>query len=117
MTGDELARGPILGRPPAPERWILIREKSAGQNPGFTAKDANGETWFLGFDRLSNPEGPSGAVVVASKLFHALGYNQVETFLTTFDPAKAVIVQTNPASRMSGPAIRSPLRIERCAGS
>jgi hypothetical protein len=102
MTSEELARGPILGRPPAPERWVLIREKSAGQNPGFTAKDADGETWFLGFDRLSNPEGPSGAVVVASKLFHALGYNQVETFLTTFDPAKAVIDASATMRRPSG---------------
>jgi hypothetical protein len=101
VTSDELARGPIVERPPAPERWVLIREKSAGANPGFTARDANGETWFLGFDRLSNPEGPSGAVLVASKLFHALGYNQVETFLTTFDPAKADI---DPAATMRRPS-------------
>src|SRR5262245_62270541 len=58
LTGEEIARGPIIGRPPAPERWVITREKSGGANPGFTAKDANGETWFLGFDRRDNPEGP-----------------------------------------------------------
>src|SRR5688572_4183452 len=64
VTGAELARGPATGPAPAPERWVIVRDKSAGANPGFTAKDANGETWFLGFDRPSNPEGPSAAVVV-----------------------------------------------------
>lgn len=101
MTGDEIARGPNIGRPPAPERWVLTREKSGGANPGFTAKDANGETWFLGFDRRDNPEGPSAAVVIASKLFWSLGYNQVELFLTTFDRAKAVI---DPAATMRRPS-------------
>ena len=33
----------------------MLREKSAGANPGFTARDANGETWFLQFD---SPEYP-----------------------------------------------------------
>ena len=65
---------------------MILREKSAGVNPGFTARDANGEMWFLAFDYAARPEGASAAVVIANKLFWALGYNQVETFLTTFDP-------------------------------
>ena len=87
VTADEIARGPALGTPPAPERWVIIREKTAGVNPGFTARDANGETWFLSFDAPESPDGSTAEVVVASKLFWALGYNQVEMFLTTFDPA------------------------------
>jgi hypothetical protein len=79
---DELVRGPNTGAPPNPERWVLIREKSAGASAGFTAKDANGETWFLSFDRPARRRG-HGAMVVASKIFWALGYNQVETFITT----------------------------------
>ena len=43
--------------PPAPEKWTLLREKSAGTNPGFTARDANGQTWFLQFDSPEYPEG------------------------------------------------------------
>ena len=53
-----------------------------GAAPGFTAQDANGQTWFISFDAPVNPEGATGAVVVATKIFWALGYNQVEYFLT-----------------------------------
>src|SRR5262249_26296092 len=78
LTSADIERGPVVGAAPAPERWVILREKSAGVNPGFTAEDANGETWFVSFDSKSYPEGASGAVVVATKLFWALGYNQVE---------------------------------------
>src|SRR5215211_3714487 len=37
---EDLVRGPITGTPPNPEQWVLIREKSAGYSPGFTARDA-----------------------------------------------------------------------------
>jgi hypothetical protein len=83
---DELARGPNTGRPPNPSQWVLTREKAAGYAPGFTARDGDGETWFLSFDPPRNPEGATAAMVVATKLFWGLGYNQVETFLTMVDP-------------------------------
>ena len=102
ITAADVERGPVAGPAPAPERWTIIREKSAGANPGFTAKDANGETWFLGFDPPSNPEGATAAVVVASKFFWALGYNQVEMFISTFDPQKVVIEPGATKKRPSG---------------
>ena len=30
--------GPIVGAPPDPSRWVLIREKTSGAHPGFTAQ-------------------------------------------------------------------------------
>jgi hypothetical protein len=102
LSADVLARGPLVGAPPAPEKWVILREKSAGINPGFTARDANGETWFLAFDYSARPEGASGAVVIANKLFWALGYHQVETFLTTFDPNRAAIDPQATVRRPSG---------------
>ena len=53
----DLVRGPNVGPPPAPDKWVIIREKSRRRASGFTARDANGETWFLSFDPPSNPEG------------------------------------------------------------
>ena len=50
ITADESRAAPIAGAPPDPSRWVLIREKTAGIHPGFTARDAKGETWFLEFD-------------------------------------------------------------------
>jgi len=50
LSEDDLVRGPHVGEKPNPERWTVIREKSSGYSPGFTARDANGETWFVSFD-------------------------------------------------------------------
>ena len=90
---------------------MLIREKTAGVHPGFTAKDAKGETWFLEFDPPYFPEGATGAVVVATKIFWALGYNQVESFLTTFDPKKVEIDPKATIRRPSGE--RTPVHARR----
>jgi len=89
LTNDELVRGPNIGAPPDPSKWVMTREKTTGAHPGFTAVDAKGETWFLEFDPPFYPEGATAAVAIASKIFWALGYNQVESYLTTFDPKKA----------------------------
>jgi hypothetical protein len=102
MPAEELARGPIIGEPPAPEQWVITREKTAGANPGFTARDRTGATWFLSFDPPHRPEGATAAIVAATKLFWALGYNQVETFITTFDPMKAEIDPKATVRRPSG---------------
>ena len=91
ITTAEITRGTNVGAPPDPSKWVLTREKTSGAHPGFTAVDAKGETWFLEFDPTPYPEGATAAVAIATKIFWALGYNQVESFLTTFDPKKASI--------------------------
>ena len=85
---------------------MLTREKTSGAHPGFTAKDAKGETWFLEFDPPYFAEGATGAVAIATKIFYALGYNQVESFLTTFDPRKATIDPKATVRRPSGKRTR-----------
>jgi hypothetical protein len=102
VTTEELVRGPNVGEPPDPSKWVLIREKTAGAHPGFTAMDAKGETWFLEFDPPKFPEGATAAVAIATKIFWALGYNQVESFLTTFDPAKSSIDPKATVRRPNG---------------
>jgi hypothetical protein len=102
MSNEDLVRGPNFGTPPDPSSWVLIREKTSGAHPGFTATDAKGQTWFLEFDPPYFKEGATGAVAIASKLFYALGYNQVESFLTTFDPRKATIDPKATVRRPSG---------------
>jgi hypothetical protein len=102
LSMDEIVRGPNTGRPPAPERWVIIREKSSGYSPGFTAEDANGETWFISFDPPGNREGASAAVTIANRIFWALGYNQVETFITAVDPANVTISPKATIRRPSG---------------
>jgi hypothetical protein len=102
VTTEEIARGPIVGRPPDPSKWVLIREKSAGAHPGFTATDGSGETWFLAFDPKWAPGAATGAVSIATKIFWALGYNQVESFITTFDPKVVTIDPKATVRRPNG---------------
>jgi hypothetical protein len=102
MTAAALAKGPNSDTPPAPEKWTLLREKSAGTNPGFTARDANGQTWFLQFDTPDFPEAGTAAVEINTKLFWALGYNQVETFVTSFDRSKVDIDSKATVKRPNG---------------
>jgi len=106
ISTDQIARGPNVGAPPDPSKWVLVREKTAGAHPGFTAKDAKGDTWFLEFDPPYFPEGATGAVAVATKIFWALGYNQVESFISTFDPKKAEIDPKATVKRPSGKRTR-----------
>ena len=90
------------GPAPDPASWTITREKSAGAAAGFTAKDAKGQTYFVSFDAPSNPEGATGAVVVATKLFWALGYNQVEYFVTQMHPDRIQISPQATRKRPSG---------------
>jgi hypothetical protein len=101
VTAEELVRGPNVGPPPDPSKWIVIREKTAGVHPGFTARDARGETWFLQFDPPYFPEGATSVVEIASKIFWAFGYNQIETYLTTFDPKR---VEFDPNATLRRPS-------------
>jgi hypothetical protein len=100
LTIEEIVRGPNVGAAPDPSRWVIFREKTSGVHPGFTARDARGETWFLEFDPPYFAEGATGAVVMATKVFWALGYNQVESFLTTFDPKR---VEFDPKATLRRP--------------
>jgi hypothetical protein len=91
MSADEIGKGPNESEPPAPGRWTVIRAKTTGAAPGFTARDEKGQLWFLSFDGRDIPVAPTAAAIVATKFFWALGYNQVETFLTTVRPENIVM--------------------------
>ncbi len=106
LRAEDIGRGPNAGRPPASGKWVIVREKESGAKPGFTGRDANGETWFVQFDDRDRLEASTAAVAVATKIFWALGYNQVETFLATFDPAH---VEFDPGATVRRPSgVRTP---------
>ena len=91
LTIDEITRGPNTIDGPAPGKWTVVRPKTAGVAPGFTIRDEKGETWFIAFDPDGYEIAPTAAISVATRLFWALGYNQVETYLTTIRPENVVI--------------------------
>ena len=91
LSTDEVTRGPLTTDGPAPGKWTVIRGKGAGVAPGFTARDEKGVMWFVSFDGRDNPVAPTAAIAVATRLFWALGYFQVENHLTTLRPENVVV--------------------------
>jgi len=86
MTADEVETGPIAGTGPAPGPWTIVGGKSEGITPGLTITDTRGDIYFIKFDPPSNPEMATGAEVISTQFFHALGYHVPENYLATLVP-------------------------------
>jgi len=91
VSTDEIVRGPNTIEGPAAGKWTIIRAKTAGTAPGFTVRDEQNNVWFLSMDARGYPVAATAANMVATRLFWALGYNQVEAYLTTVRPENLVI--------------------------
>jgi hypothetical protein len=94
LSVDDAVRGPLTGKGPAPGSWSVVRPKQAGFAPGFTMTDAQGETWFVSFDGKGHPQAATGAILVANKIFWALGYWQAENYLISIRPAELVVAES-----------------------
>ena len=92
-----------VGEPPDPSKWVLIREKTSGAHPGFTAdRRAAARPGSSSSIRHGRPAARPAPSPIATKIFWALGYNQVESFLTTFDPKNATIDPKATVRRPNG---------------
>lgn len=94
LAVDDIVRGPNTSGGPAPGVWTVVSGKSDGITPGFTVRDAAGTTWFIKFDPPSNPEMATGAEIVSTRLFWALGYHVPENYLAVLDPATLDVHET-----------------------
>jgi hypothetical protein len=81
----------------------------AGVAPGFTMRDAQGELWFVSFDAKDFPEAATGALLVANKIFWALGYWQVENHLIAVDVNRLVVASSATVRPPSG--AERPMRL------
>ncbi len=80
MSREELQRGP--GDRNAPEPPFTVTEgKSHGITPGFQMRDSRGRLYFCKTDPATNPEMATGAEMIGSRVFYALGYNTPEDYL------------------------------------
>lgn len=66
-VGPNTHPGPVLP-------WSVVSGKTDGATPGFVVLDAAGVRWFMKLDPAQYPELASGAEVIATRLFWALGY-------------------------------------------
>ncbi|HET7620220.1 MAG TPA: hypothetical protein VFK20_17055 [Vicinamibacterales bacterium] len=86
MTPDEVARGVNDDTGPARGPWTIRSGKGNGVSPGFTILDSRGERYFVKFDPPGWNELATGAEVVVTRLYHALGYNVPQTNIAYLSP-------------------------------
>lgn len=81
---EDLRRGPNRKGYPRTGKLTVLRGKTVGATPGFWIRDEAGQIFILKFDPPGLPELASGAEVVATKMFHAFGYNVPENYIFRF---------------------------------
>jgi len=91
LDAAAVVRGPDTTDGPAPGPWTIISGKSDGITPGFTIRDTNDVIWFIKFDPPDHPEMATGAEIISTKLFWALGYHVPENHLATLHRDNLVI--------------------------
>ncbi len=94
LSTDDIVLGPNVLGPPAAGVWTVVSGKSDGITPGFTVRDTANALWFIKFDPPTNPEMATGAEMVSTKLFWALGYHVPENYLAVLDPSTLVVPDT-----------------------
>jgi hypothetical protein len=97
LTREALVRGPDRQARPDIQDWPIVAGKSEGVQPGYRVQDPEKHLWQIEFDPPGNPEMSSAAEVIGTAIYHALGYNVVEVYITDIDPAKLRIA---PNARM-----------------
>ena len=89
MTKEELIRGPGNDNPPSRNgKWKALVVKSHGLRPGILIRDAENELYLLRFDPVGYLEMATGATMVSSRTFYALGYYVPENYIVYFDRAQ-----------------------------
>jgi hypothetical protein len=101
-TTDELVRGPDRVASISLEGWKVSGGKSTGVQPGFRMTDPAGQVYQIEFDPPANPEMATGAEIIGTAFYHALGYHTVEVYLAELDPTRLEIA---PTARISDPLI------------
>ncbi|MDH5675976.1 MAG: hypothetical protein OEZ06_27885 [Myxococcales bacterium] len=81
---SELERGNASATPMAEGGWTVVRGKSLGAAPGFTAEDGQGRRYIFKMDRAEFPESESAAEVVVQRLLWAAGFHVPDNFIVHF---------------------------------
>jgi hypothetical protein len=90
----ELVRGPDSFAPPISiDNWMISRDKGSGLQPGFRMLTPTGETYQIEVDPPSQPEMATGAEIIGTAFYYAIGYHTVEVYLSEFDARDVLISQ------------------------
>ena len=98
LGAAEIAKGPDSSAGVTLEGWKVSGGKSAGVQPGFRMTDPEGQTYQIEVDPPSNPELASGAEMIGTAFYHAIGYNVVDVYLAELD-REALVIADNATIR------------------
>ena len=108
MSLEELQRGSGNDQPPSMAGpWHVLLLKYQELRPLLVFRDSNDRVFLLRFDSREAPELATGAEMISSRFFHALGYYVPDTSLVRFNRDQ-LVVETN-ASDISSNAEARPL--------
>ncbi len=104
MSLDEILRGPDRFDELPIKAWRIVGGKTTGFQPGFRAVDPAdpAQLYQLEFDRPGNPEMATGAEMIGTAFYHAIGFNVVDVYLTELDPAAVTIADTATIRDLTG---------------
>ncbi|HEU4689641.1 MAG TPA: hypothetical protein VFS23_14805 [Vicinamibacterales bacterium] len=103
MTIEELQRGPGNTNPPAlTAPWQVLVVKTFGVNPGLLVADSKNQLYLLRFDPYGYEGLATGAEMVTSRLFYALGYHVPENYIVSFARPQLVANPEGQAVSSSG---------------
>jgi hypothetical protein len=105
MDVADVVKGPDALERVSLDGWIVSGGKGTGVQPGFRMTDPAGHIYQVEVDPPSNPELASGAEIIGTAFYHAIGYNVVEVYLAEIDRAALVISERA--------TIRDPLNGQR----
>ena len=91
MTVAEVVKGPDQLERVSLDGWVVSGGKGSGLQPGFRMSDPAGQIYQIEVDPPSNPELASGAEVIGTAFYYAIGYHVVEVYLAEIDRAALVI--------------------------
>jgi hypothetical protein len=97
LSLDEIVRGPDRVARLDVTDWVIVAGKGEGRQAGFravSAGDPAGQVYQIEFDPAGNPEMATGAEIIGTAIYHALGYNVVDVYLVEIDAARLTIAPT-----------------------
>ena len=91
LSAQELLEGSAQGEAPSrQQKWRVLTVRKYGIRPGLLIHDAKNKLYLLRFDPPGRLEMSTGAEMIGSRIFHALGYVVAEHHLVYFDRAQLV---------------------------
>jgi hypothetical protein len=110
LSREDIVRGPDRVPTISLDGWQVSQGKSTGVQPGFRMTSPAGQTYQIEFDPIANPEMATGAEIMGTAFYYALGYHAVDVYLAELDPAQ---IRIAPTARIFDPQLGERRRLSR----